>query len=79
MRKAVAGSKSAFAAALELWAESRERAIIDLSRQARAFADQGCSEDAAHFSFAARVLTVKAVHERARAAAIRATAPHSAV
>ena len=73
MQKQIAGSKAAFATALELWAQSRERAIIDLSRQAALLADQGCEDDAAHFSFAARSLTVKAVHERAQVAAIRAT------
>jgi hypothetical protein len=61
--------------ALDAWAESRERAIIDLSRQAAILADQGCNDDAAHFTFAARSLTIKAVRERAEAAAIRAMSP----
>ena len=74
MRKRVVRNKAAFAKALELWAESRERAVIDLSRQAAILADQGCNDDAAHFNFAARSLTVKAVHERAQAAALRAAA-----
>ena len=74
MRNQVAGVKAAFANALEMWAASRERAVIDLSRQAAALADEGRNEDAAHFSFAARFLTIKAVRERAEAAALRAAA-----
>jgi hypothetical protein len=75
MRKQIAWSKAAVAIALDAWAESRERAIIDLSRQAAILADQGCNDDAAHFTFAARSLTIKAVRERAEAAAIRAMSP----
>ena len=67
-------SKNAFATALELWAASRERAIIEVSRKAASLADQGCSDGAAYFSFVARLLTVRAVHERARAAALREAA-----
>jgi hypothetical protein len=67
-------SKAAFATALELWAASRERAIIDVSRKASSLTDQGCHEDAAYFRFVARLLTVRAVHERARAAALRQAA-----
>ncbi|HEX2725650.1 MAG TPA: hypothetical protein VHN20_07505 [Beijerinckiaceae bacterium] len=60
--------------ALEVWAASRERAARDLAKQAANLADQGCNHDAAHLRSAARSLTVKAVHERARAAALRSAA-----
>jgi len=66
-------NKAAFATALDLWAASRERAVIEVSENAAALADQGCHDQAEHFRFVARLLTVRAVHERAQAAAFRAT------
>jgi hypothetical protein len=66
--------KARLAAALETWAMSRERAVSELSRKATRLARQGCATDAARFQFAARSLMVKAVHERARAAALRQAA-----
>ena len=67
-------SKAAFATALELWAESRERAIIEVTRKAATLADQGRTYDAEYFSFVARLLTVRALHEREQAAALRQAA-----
>ena len=64
---------NAVAMALELWAESRERAITDVSTRATALAREGRQEDAAFFGFVARLLTIRALHERAQAAATRAT------
>ena len=64
-------SKTAFATALELWAESRERAIIEVSKKAAGLAGQGRSDEAEHFRFVARLLTVRAMHERSQAAALR--------
>jgi hypothetical protein len=66
--------RAALASALDMWAAARERAIWELARHAATAADQGRNDDSAFFSFAARSLIVKAVHERARAAALRATA-----
>jgi hypothetical protein len=65
-------SKTAFATALELWAASRERAITDVSEKAASLADQGRNDEAEHFRFVARLLTVRAMHERASATALRA-------
>jgi hypothetical protein len=65
-------SKAAFATAPELWAASRERAITEVSEKAAALADQGHEDDASYFRFVARLLTVRAMHERAEAAALRA-------
>jgi hypothetical protein len=62
------------ASALDLWAESRERAVKELSRKAAALAHQGCNDDAAFYVFAARSLRIKAMHERARAAALKQAA-----
>ena len=64
-------SKAACATALELWAESRERAITETSKKITALAQQGRNDEAEHFRFVARLLTVSAMHERARAAALR--------
>ena len=74
MRRTVVQNKAALASALEVWARSRERAVKELSRHAANLADQGCNDDAAYYRFAARSLRIKAVHERARAAALRAAA-----
>ena len=74
MRRQTVRSKAALATALETWAASRERAFIELSREAMDLARQGCEVDAAHFQAAARSLMVKAVHERAKAAALREAA-----
>jgi hypothetical protein len=63
-------NKAAFVTALGLWAESRDRAIIDLNMKAADLADQGCHEDAEYFRFVARLLTVRALHERAVAGAL---------
>jgi hypothetical protein len=67
-------TSNASARALELWADARERAIAELSRKAASLADLGCSDDAAHLGFAARLLAVRAINERARAAALRFSA-----
>ena len=64
-------SKAAFVTALEQWADARERAIIEVTAKAAAFSDQGREHDAEHFRFVARLLTVRAIHERAQAAALR--------
>jgi uncharacterized metal-binding protein len=64
-------NKAAFVTALELWAESRDRAITDLNKKAADLADQGCHDDAEYFRFVARLLTVRAIHERAHAAALQ--------
>ena len=64
-------NKAAFVTALELWAESRDRAITDLNEKAADLASSGCHEDAEYFRFVARLLTVRAIHERAHAAALR--------
>ena len=72
-------SKTAFATALEAWAESRERAIIDVSETASALAAQGRDDEAEYFRFVGRLLTVRAMHERAQAAALRATGDGSTV
>ena len=74
MRRRGVRNRAALANALEVWAASRERAARELSRQAASLADQGCNDDAAHFRSAARSLSVKAVYERARAAALRSAA-----
>ena len=74
MRGRPLGTNMAAAAALDVWADSRERAVASLSRHAAILADHGCGTDAEHFTFAARFLTVTAVRERAQAAALRAAA-----
>jgi hypothetical protein len=65
-------SKTAVAIALELWAESRERAITEVSKKASALASHGRHDEAEHFRYVARLLTVRAMHERPKAAGIRA-------
>jgi len=64
-------NRAALASALDVWAAARERAVTDLSRKAAALSDEGFNGDAAFFTYAARLLSGKAVHERARAAALR--------
>jgi len=71
MSDAVVSYKAAFATALDLWAESRERAIGDVARQAASFAAQGREQDAAYFRFVGRLLSVRAMHERAQSTALR--------
>ena len=61
----------ASATALEVWAEARERASADLWRRAADLARGGCRSDAEHFGFAARLLALRAMEDRARAAALR--------
>jgi hypothetical protein len=68
----MAQSRSAFATAFQLWAEARERAITEVSAKASALAIRGRNDEAEHFRFVARLLTVRAMHERAQAAALRA-------
>ena len=63
-------NKAAFVTALGLWAESRDRAITDLNKKAADLTDQGCHDDAEYFRFVARLLTVRAIHERAVAGAL---------
>jgi hypothetical protein len=72
-------SKTAFATALELWAESRERAITEVLKKASALAARGRNDEAEHFRFVARLLTVRAMHENAQAAALRAADEGSTV
>jgi hypothetical protein len=62
-------SKTAFATALALWAESRERAIVEVSEKADLLDNQGNQSEAAYFRFVARLLTMRSMHERAQAAA----------
>ena len=64
-------NKAAFVTALGLWAESRDRAITDLHKKAADLADRGCHDDAEYFRFVARLLTVRAIHERVQAAALQ--------
>lgn len=71
MRHGVVRNKAALATALETWAASRERAVTELSREAIDLARQGCSAAAARFESAAHFLMIKAIHERAQAAALR--------
>jgi hypothetical protein len=68
-------SKSASAAALEVWAASRERAATEASMKAAALARQGCREEAEFLGFVARALTIRALEERVRAAALRRREP----
>jgi len=72
-------NKAAFVTALGLWAESRDRAITDLHKKAADLADQGCHDDAEYFRFVARLLTVRAIHERAQAAALQGAVDESAL
>lgn len=67
-------NQAALATALDIWAASRERAVSHLSRRAARLTHRGCSQDVAHLRFAARTLSVRAVHERAQAAALRMAA-----
>ena len=64
-------SKNGFATALELWAESRERAISGVLEEAGTLAAQGRNDEAEYFRYVARLLTVRAMHERAQSAALR--------
>jgi hypothetical protein len=63
-------NKAAFVTALGLWVESRDRAITELNQKAADLADQGCHHDAEYFRFVSRLLTVRAIHERAVAGAL---------
>ena len=72
-------NKAAFVTALGLWAESRDRAITDLNKKAADLADQGCHDDAEYFRFVARLLMVRAMHERAQAAALQGDDPNLAL
>ena len=72
-------SKTAFATALELWAASRERAITEVSKKASALASRGRNAEAEHFRFVGRLLTIRAMHERATASALRQTPDDAAV
>jgi hypothetical protein len=58
-----------------MWAESRERAIVEVSAKASALARRGYTDEAEHFRFVARLLTVRAMHEKSKAAALRAADP----
>ena len=77
--KALMKNKAAFVTALGLWVESRDRAITDLNKKAADLADQGCHDDAEYFRFVARLLTVRAIHERAQAAALQGGNPDLAL
>jgi hypothetical protein len=67
--------------ALTLWAGARERAVDELAIKAARLSRQGYPDKAAGFRAAARLLRLRALHERAQAAAcwadeaIRACAP----
>ena len=65
-------NNDASAIAFEQWADARERAVAELWKKAAALADNGASDDAEHLGFAARLLALRAMHERACAAALRA-------
>jgi hypothetical protein len=73
MNDAVVSYKAAFATALDLWAESRERAISEVAHRAACFAAEGREQDAAYFRFVGRLLSVRALHERAQSVALRST------
>jgi hypothetical protein len=79
MRQDISDKALATAAALDRWAAARERAVATLGRHAALLAEHGCGADADHFTFAARALTVKAMRERAEAAALRALEPQLAM
>ena len=64
-------NKAALAGALDVWAQSRERAIVSLSRKASWLARIGDNVEADRLNLAARSLMVRCRHERARAAALR--------
>jgi hypothetical protein len=59
------------ASALDQWAASREQAVKALANQAACLLHQGSRDEAAYFRMAARRLRVRALHERAKAAALR--------
>ena len=59
------------AAALDIWADARERSILDLTERAASLSRTGLDDEARRFSFAARHLRIKAILERAQASAIR--------
>ena len=71
MSDAVVSYKAAFATALDLWAESRERASSEVARRAASFAAQGREQDAAYFRYVGRLLRLRAMHERAQSAGLR--------
>ena len=71
MGRKIVRDRTALAKALDAWAEARERAVTELSVKASAAASQGCKDDAAFYQFAVQTLKAKAIHERARAAALR--------
>ena len=67
--------------ALALWAAVRERAVDELAIRAARLSGEGRKDEAAGVRAAARVLRLRALHERAQAAAcwaeeaLRACAP----
>jgi len=67
--------------ALALWAAARERAVDELAIRAARLSGEGRKDEAAGVRAAARVLRLRALHERAQAAAcwaeeaLRACAP----
>ena len=65
--------ETALASALETWSASRERAVEQLTWTAERLARCGAVARAADLRRAARHLRVRALEERSRAAAIRAT------
>ena len=71
MRRKIVRDRAALEKALDAWAEARERAVTELSVKASAAAGQGRKDDAAFYRFAAQTLKAKAIHERARASALR--------
>ena len=65
------GYQSRLAAALDIWADARERAVVDLSEQAASLAQAGRAEDVTRILIVSRHLRIKAMNERAKAVAIR--------
>ena len=63
--------QSRLAAALDVWADARERAVVDLSEQAAGLAQAGRAEDVTRVTIVSRHLRIKAMNERANAVAIR--------
>ena len=55
--------------ALTIWAAARERAVDELTSRAAQFTREGREDEAAGLRAAARMLRLRAVHERAQAAA----------
>ena len=60
--------------ALTIWAAARERAVDELSSRAARLAGEGQKDEAAGIRAAARLLRVRAIQERAEAAACWADA-----